>query len=165
MDYQSAMQRLLKQIEPSSSHYLNILTLQSRLDDNMKRESLFGSTEAIRAERAEIIHAINNIAITVIGISFNELALNKLEESRQSNYHGPLAPPATENQVKLRDALLAGFSLEEMKTLCFDLGVDWEDFPGNTATTRAQELITYMIRRGRLSELIAAVRKARPGSY
>ena len=72
------------------------------------------------------------------------------------------APSAEIDAKKLRDVLVARFNLAEIETLCFDLDIDADDVPGTTKPEKARELVLYMERRGRLPDLLAAIRKARP---
>ncbi len=54
------------------------------------------------------------------------------------------------------------FSMEEMRTLAFDLGVDYENVPGNIRSAFVRNLILQMARDNRLHELVRAVQVARP---
>lgn len=49
-------------------------TLENRLQENLRNERLFGSSETVRADRAAIIYALNELARTQVGTSFNELS-------------------------------------------------------------------------------------------
>lgn len=67
-------------------------------------------------------------------------------------------------KVKLRDAIAGAYNVEEMKLLCRNLGVDWEDV-NTTVTTRkmfAQEIVDYFDRHGRLYNLLEQVQIDRP---
>ncbi|KAA3664293.1 MAG: hypothetical protein DWQ04_06535 [Chloroflexi bacterium] len=65
--------------------------------------------------------------------------------------------------TQLRKLLIHHFNIAELRVLCFDLGVDYEELEGTTKTTKMQDLILYLERRGELPLLIDAVREARPG--
>lgn len=65
------------------------------------------------------------------------------------------------NLVRLHELLAQHFSLEELRTLCFRLGLDIADLPGEGKSAKARELVTYMERRGRTAELIAAAKRER----
>ncbi|MBK9054810.1 MAG: hypothetical protein IPL78_29055 [Chloroflexi bacterium] len=58
--------------------------------------------------------------------------------------------------------LNANFNEGELKTLCLSLNVDYDDLPDSGKANKARELVTYMSRRGQLSELEKAIIKARP---
>ena len=49
-----------------------------------------------------------------------------------------------------------------MHTLAFDLGVDYESLGGAGKEARAREFLLYLDRRGRIPQLVDAVRKQRP---
>jgi hypothetical protein len=71
---------------------------------------------------------------------------------------------ALPSEQAIRDVLVSRFSLTELHTLAFDLGIDREDIPGSTKGEFAREFVTYCARRGRLNALVEAVRRERPGS-
>ncbi|MCL5996109.1 MAG: tetratricopeptide repeat protein [Chloroflexi bacterium] len=74
-----------------------------------------------------------------------------------------MGKPQTTNQlVILRQNLIEYFNTDELRSLCFDLGIDWESLAGEGKNAKARELITYMQRRGKLDELMKAVREVRP---
>ena len=64
--------------------------------------------------------------------------------------------------TKLLSILDVHFNLEELKTLCFGLGVDYENLAGETKEGKARELILHMKRNGRLPELNAHIQQKRP---
>jgi hypothetical protein len=55
--------------------------------------------------------------------------------------------------AKLRTMLAYYFNVEELRTLCFDLGIEHENFP-NALDGMTRELVTYCNRHGRISDLI-----------
>ncbi len=63
---------------------------------------------------------------------------------------------------RLRDQLRALFSDSELRDLCFDLGVDFENLPGAAKGDKARELIQFMQRQGRLPDLVRRVVALRP---
>lgn len=68
----------------------------------------------------------------------------------------------TQNLVELRKKISESFSKGEFKALCFDLGVPYQELPGETMSEKALELIAFMRRRGRLAELKTHCQRARP---
>jgi nucleoside phosphorylase len=71
------------------------------------------------------------------------------------------------NQVDgpaLRRLLIAIFNDGELRDLCFDLGIDYEDLPGQAKGDKARELVAYASRRGRMDELISQARSLRPNA-
>ena len=55
------------------------------------------------------------------------------------------------------------FSVEELRSLCFDMGVEYEDFP-RTKSSFIRELVTYFDHRQRVGDLIAELEKRRPNT-
>lgn len=64
--------------------------------------------------------------------------------------------------TQLRKLLIQHFSLDELRVLCFDLGLEYEDLPGDTRTTKIHGLIEYLQRRGELYPLLNEVIDHRP---
>jgi len=58
--------------------HLNFAVLESRLLVNLQDEHLYGTYEAIRSERARIVQELNRLALSHLGIPFNDLALGRL---------------------------------------------------------------------------------------
>lgn len=54
------------------------------------------------------------------------------------------------------------FSFNEIKTICFDLGVDYENIPGNIRSAFTRNLIVSLAKQNRLQELVGIVRAERP---
>lgn len=67
-------------------------------------------------------------------------------------------------RTKLRQIITQYFNAGELRTLCFDLGVDYDDLPGQGKTNKVIELIGYLQRRDRLPELVEMVRQLRPNA-
>jgi hypothetical protein len=59
----------------------------------------------------------------------------------------------TQRNIKLHRLLTVHFDEEELRTLCFHLGVDYNDLGGEGKTGKARELVLYLERQGRLEEL------------
>jgi hypothetical protein len=63
---------------------------------------------------------------------------------------------------ELRQLLDEHFSAEELHTLCFDLGLDYETLPGAGKGAKVREMVAYMQRRQQgLERLITAIRAER----
>ncbi len=76
----------------------------------------------------------------------------------------PAAKGPPPDPVSLRNRLTQQFSIDEIKALCLDLGVDFENLGGDTKLAIALNLVSYMDRRERLPELAAAIDTNRPRS-
>jgi len=66
------------------------------------------------------------------------------------------------NLKQLRDALDDAYSDAELRDLCFELELDYEDLPGDGQAAKARELVLYCKRRGLLASLVACVMRDRP---
>jgi len=64
--------------------------------------------------------------------------------------------------VRLRQILATRFNEGELRTLCFDLEVDYGDLPGGGKASKARELVAYLARRDRIGELIETGKGLRP---
>jgi len=65
---------------------------------------------------------------------------------------------------EIRRALADLFDMEELRTLCYDLGVDYDNLPGEGKPAKARELVKLVERGGHLAELVDAIYHERPGA-
>jgi len=65
---------------------------------------------------------------------------------------------------ELKTVMDKHFTQEEIRDLCFDLDVDYDNLAGETKAGKIRELILYMARDGRLEDLIKRVRRMRPNA-
>jgi hypothetical protein len=63
---------------------------------------------------------------------------------------------------RLRQVLAERFDEGELRTLCFDLGIEYDDLPGEGRAGRARELVAYLERRDRIPYLMELGRRVRP---
>jgi hypothetical protein len=70
--------------------------------------------------------------------------------------------PHQRSRRELRLLLESRFNDDELRTLCFDLGVDYENIPGETKAAKAMAIIAYFERMHRSEELMRCVRDLRP---
>ena len=64
--------------------------------------------------------------------------------------------------AKLRRLLGTHLDEEGLRALCYDLGVDYGDLPGNGRRAKARELLAHMERRARVHEIVLYGRQLRP---
>lgn len=64
--------------------------------------------------------------------------------------------------VTLIKNLDKSFNDEELRHLCVELGVDYDNLGGSGKKDRARELVTYLNRRGQIAKLLTALEKLRP---
>lgn len=72
--------------------------------------------------------------------------------------------PETNQLTQLHQQINAHFNEGELRDLCFNLKVEHDSLGGRGKADNARELVAYMERRGRLPDLMAAVKAARPHS-
>jgi hypothetical protein len=63
--------------------------------------------------------------------------------------------------VHLRHVLKQYYSESEIRTMCFDLGIEYESVPGRGKSERVDELVYFAQRTGRLDHFAAYVRQTR----
>ena len=66
-----------------------------------------------------------------------------------------------EPQVQLRRILVARFDMSELRTLCADIAIDYENLPGETKADMARELIAYCVRHRKVSKLVETAKRLR----
>jgi len=64
--------------------------------------------------------------------------------------------------IHLRQVLTQYYSNSELHTMCFDLGIDYEDIGGSGKTEKVVELLAFAQRHNRLDNIAAYVRRTRP---
>lgn len=67
--------------------------------------------------------------------------------------------------LEMRQMLLVYFDDSELRDLCFDLDVTYEDLPGQGRKDKARELVAYLDRRGRSPELAEKIEQLRPDAF
>lgn len=70
--------------------------------------------------------------------------------------------PTEESRRKLLDLINRHFSSDELRVLCFELNIDYEDLPELSKSGKVRELVLYMERRNRISDLLEACKTNRP---
>jgi tetratricopeptide (TPR) repeat protein len=88
--------------------------------------------------------------------------MSNIDASAQEADMTDEAGKPAEELAKLRQNLVKHFNNEELNTLSFDLGVDYELLPGDSKEAKARELILYLERRGGVDELIKKCYELRP---
>ncbi|MDX1616641.1 MAG: hypothetical protein R3300_20200 [Candidatus Promineifilaceae bacterium] len=71
-------------------------------------------------------------------------------------------PQERPDQVKLRNLLRDSFSEDDLRDLCFDLGLDYDNLPGDGKAAKAREIVIYFGRRQRLPDLAEHLGRTRP---
>ena len=63
---------------------------------------------------------------------------------------------------RLRQLIAGHFNQEELRTLVFDLDLNWDELAGETLSTRIISLIEMVERNGRLPNLLTELRQRHP---
>jgi tetratricopeptide (TPR) repeat protein len=105
--------------------------------------------------RDEKIAAISRQTPTGITPPGDTLREDRLTES-------VLERPRSEAELKLYSGLVSYFNEEELRDLCFQLGIDYETLPGDSKTIKARELVAYHERRNRIESLSQVCHQLRP---
>ena len=71
--YERGLEKLLERLGKDHPRYGEVLVLQSRLLENIAQARRYGDTETRRAERAQIVDALNRLTMETIGESFTQL--------------------------------------------------------------------------------------------
>ena len=75
----------------------------------------------------------------------------------------PSGTPDQQTQAaQLKEALNDKFSEDELKTLAFDMGFDYDDLPGDSRPVRILAFVRLAQRRNVVGHLIAVVNALRP---
>lgn len=64
--------------------------------------------------------------------------------------------------VRLRQILDDGYNDSELRDLCFELSIDYEDLPGDGQGAKARELVLFAKRHGQIAQLVEYVMRDRP---
>jgi hypothetical protein len=67
--------------------------------------------------------------------------------------------------AQYRQSLIAAFNESELRNLCFDMGIDFEELSATNKSGKVRELIAYCLRRGCLFELLSHCARLRPNTF
>lgn len=96
------------------------------------------------------------------GIGKSTLALEVAHRCLQFSQQTAVSEEESSDLSRLRQTLVDRFNEEELRTLCFDMALDYDMLPGNGKGGKSRELVAYLDRRNRLDELIENIQRARP---
>ncbi len=115
--YTRGVEQLLKRLDKEQAEYLDAVTLQSQLNENISAERLYGPTENTRAARARLIRELNRLALSALGASFAELCRSREPDASARTppaaapatyrYLGPQAETGAEQYARARDGQVA----------------------------------------------------------
>ena len=88
--------------------------------------------------------------------------IGRAARERRAQLLTPQQPEVAIDKVALLDKLRRRLNMEEVLTLAFETGIDYDDLAGDTKTGKLRELILYMERQDQLPRLIAHLRQRYP---
>ena len=66
------------------------------------------------------------------------------------------------NLIELRNKIHLSFNMEELKDLCFEMEIVFDDLPGSTLKDKVRELVLFCERHNRIEELQSICQRLRP---
>lgn len=87
-------------------------------------------------------------------------ALRPTAQKDATQSGGPLS--TSQYRFPLRELLVAHFNESELRTLCFYLGITYEDLSGQNLSDRINALVTYIERHKRINDLLRVGQQLRP---
>ncbi|MCP4358811.1 MAG: hypothetical protein GY796_12400 [Chloroflexi bacterium] len=81
-------------------------------------------------------------------------AAQAIAEAAQHEFSEPQPETEKTSAIQLYELLNGRFNLGELRTLCFYLGLDFENLPGSTKSDKAREMVQCLQRRERLASLL-----------
>jgi len=77
-----------------------------------------------------------------------------------TDYTVPSTAERHDKLIEIQKLMIVHFSLEELIQLCFEIGIEYENIPGeNVKDSKAREIIKFMDRRDRLDQLLTNLRQ------
>ena len=145
------------------------------LSEKIERLRAAHAIEAAAASRFQLEKQIEQAQseLDAVDQQLDELEAELERAGSTEPGHGapPVAPaleeraPDREYLIRLRQTLTGRFDVGELRTLCFDLGLDYDDLPGEGRASKARELIRYLERRGRIPDLVTVGGQMRPDVF
>lgn len=148
----------------------NLLTTHRRtLAHYLKQQASLGEAFAPPAVTHGISEARSNIRrIKGILRSWNVRVEDHPDDGDQPLQASPTQPaqaPVTALvRVQLRQVLIDYFNEDELRDLCFDLNIDYENLPGAGKAGKARELVAFAERHSRFQELVSHTHLLRPNA-
>lgn len=132
----------------------------------MKRSTNLKSNEANTIIIQTSSPLFNLACMAIIGgISLTATYLSHRQNTQaQSDTESAVGPATlnTQTQQMLHDILDDYFNEQELRDVCFDMGIDYEDLPFSGQTYKARELVGLCSRLGQIAELKAIIMDKRP---
>ena len=168
MDYRRGLQVLepyLLSVSEESRQRFNLYKTQ--LLENLYDEERYGPTRDTRHWRLRIIDQLNPFAEQLTGASFTDLCLEMeptlpidVVDSSDDSTAGALVLHTQLGQ--LWNNLNGRINRQELRTICFDLGIDSDNLRGETKSDQLRDLLVHLARRNDLQRLGSWIQSHRP---
>ncbi len=113
-----------------------------------------------RADNAQIAAGYERVDATFgprLDVNLGGRARNRKAPAKTAGKPAPAA-----EQIAAFDALRNQFNLEELETICWELGIAFDDLPARTLTGKARQLVERAAALNALDKLLDIVRRERP---
>ena len=88
-----------------------------------------------------------------------------MTDTQPTNESSTESASSSSRLTRLREILVRRFSVDELRTLCFDLGLEYGELPGEGKEGKVRELVAFLGRRDRIPELEEKARRLRPDAF
>jgi hypothetical protein len=117
------------------------------------RRAVLKQQELVRKYLSEYINLANELSVSI-----------PKDIEQIAEYFGGIKPEESDvDIIAIRDLLLQTFTESDLRLLCFDLGIDYDDVYGSTTHQKVIALLDYLKRRARIDELVSYLQRQRPG--
>lgn len=113
-----------------------------------------------RADRSQIVAGYERVEAT-FGPQI-EVNRGSRPRKRKAPARATARPAPPPEQIALFETLRDQFTLEDIETICWELGITFDDLPARTLTGKARQLVERAAALNALDRLIAIVRRERP---
>ena len=101
---------------------------------------------------------------TSMAVVLAELYKTVHELERRQRWNTHYGQDVIDRLKRIRDCIVIHFNESEFKSLCFDLGIRYDDLEGETISDKTREMVLQMNRTGRFDELVAYCKIHRPNA-
>lgn len=118
------------------------------------------NAEAELYESRKLLSEVSNVARNIqlnlpTSVWIEEMREQYPQDNQQKvTAKEPILRLPDESLSELRQTITRLFSEQDLRTLCFDVGIDYDDIGGETKESKVRELILHQYRRGLLRNLI-----------
>lgn len=168
--YRKGADDLVARLEEKSSSSLSLAHfLQDSLVETLEKAMSSGEISSFETRVSNIVNELDTIARKEFGISFDKLCphLNIKKGTPKFQDNDLMDMGAEANHAYLaavRKLILEYYNEEELRTLCFDLGIVYEDLPAKGRAAKARELVSRLNRNGQMDNLRQKVTIERPNA-